>query len=58
MHTQEDRILVQLVGMYGQKDWGLIARHMPGKQRKGKQVRAVCECGEMSGVKCLWQLPS
>lgn len=36
---EEDLILVQLVTMHGQRDWGLIARHMPGKLRKGKQCR-------------------
>ena len=37
--TEEDMILAQLVTLHGQRDWGLIARHMPGRFRKGKQCR-------------------
>jgi hypothetical protein len=37
--AEEDMILAQLVAIHGQRDWGLIARHMPGRFRKGKQCR-------------------
>jgi hypothetical protein len=37
--AEEDMILAQLVTLHGQRDWGLIARHMPGRFRKGKQCR-------------------
>lgn len=36
---EEDAVLAQLVAIHGQRDWGLIARHMPGRHRKGKQCR-------------------
>ncbi len=37
--AEEDMILANLVQIHGQRDWGLIARHMPGRIRKGKQCR-------------------
>ena len=36
---EEDMMLARLVTIHGQRDWGLIARNMPGKFRKGKQCR-------------------
>jgi len=35
----EDLLLAELVFMHGERDWGLVASHMPGSHRKGKQCR-------------------
>lgn len=36
---EEDSLLTELVLQHGQRDWGLVASHMPGTHRKGKQCR-------------------
>jgi hypothetical protein len=53
--SEEDMILAQLVAIHGQRDWGLIARHMPGRFRKGKQCRErwrnqVSQCARIGGL--------
>lgn len=51
--AEEDMILAQLVTLHGQRDWGLIARHMPGRFRKGKQCRERWR-NQVCTVPCGW----